>query len=92
VTDLRSLLVDSIGQMFSGAGAVVIEDCQDITFDHLSIKIEDNGKGFSIKNSGSEESYGLKNMKTRAAEVNASFEIHSNVGSGTRVVATLRLK
>jgi signal transduction histidine kinase len=92
--NLYRIVQESIAnsQKHSGASAVVIEIGQDLASDRLAIKIEDNGRGFVVKNSGSDESYGLKNMKARAAEVNASFEILSNPGEGTRVLATLTIE
>ena len=50
----------------------------------FNIAISDNGKGFdtSINHKGH---YGLANMKHRAAESEAIFELFSEIGKGTRV-------
>jgi len=89
--NLYRIVQESIAnsQKHSGASSVVIEVCHELVMNRLSIKVADNGKGFVVKTSGSDESYGLKNMKARATEVKATFEILSNVGEGTRVLTTL---
>lgn len=48
------------------------------------ISISDNGKGFDVND---KERYGngLNNMKKRARDINAKFDIRSDSGSGTRV-------
>lgn len=91
--NLYRIVQESIAnsQKHSGASSVVIEVCQELVTGGLLIKVEDNGKGFVVRNSGSDESYGLKNMKARAAEVNAVLDIVSNEGVGTRVLAKLPL-
>ncbi|HTH55670.1 MAG TPA: two-component regulator propeller domain-containing protein [Cyclobacteriaceae bacterium] len=91
--NLYRIVQESIAnsQKHSGASEVVILICQTLSDDYLTIKVEDNGKGFVFKGSMSSESYGLKNMEARASEVNASLEIQSKVGEGTRVLTSLRL-
>lgn len=54
----------------------------DSTAEHLlSIRIQDNGKGFDPEQVKT-ESYGLIHMKERSAEINAQFTIHSEIGKG----------
>jgi signal transduction histidine kinase len=78
-------------QKHSGASSVIVQISQAMHVSRFFVKVEDNGKGFALDHSRSDESYGLKNMKARATEVNASFEIQSNVGEGTRVLTCLPL-
>jgi signal transduction histidine kinase len=77
-------------QKHSGASSVIVQICHE-KGRAFSIKVEDNGKGFVLSNLQSYESYGLKNMKARAAEIKASFQILSSEGEGTRVLASLSL-
>jgi len=51
------------------------------------LKIADNGKGFDSRKQYSGN--GLKNMQSRASEMNAVFEIDSAPGAGTRVCVAL---
>ncbi len=54
----------------------------------LKIVILDNGKGFDVANS--EQGNGLQNMKKRMDEINADFEIKSELNSGTSVIITIK--
>jgi len=54
----------------------------------LGLVIEDNGIGFDP----SQESEGLEGLKFRAKEAGGSVVIHSEVGKGTRIEATLPRK
>ncbi|MEO9964698.1 MAG: sensor histidine kinase [Reichenbachiella sp.] len=65
-----------------------------ISFDHsqtqLTVKIEDDGKGFEIEKlsqSGhfAASGHGIFNMKERAAFINSLFEIQSLTGVGTKI-------
>ena len=52
--------------------------------DHqVSLTINDNGKGFDIQNAN--DGNGLTNMKKRAEEIKADFEISSMIDKGTRI-------
>jgi signal transduction histidine kinase len=53
--------------------------------DNLHFSIEDDGCGFNIETSES-KGYGLRNMAKRAEGIGAKFTIHSQVGTGTRIV------
>lgn len=64
----------------------------------LVMQISDNGIGFRAEDqspSVSSQSFGkngLKNMKSRAEEINAQLEITSEPGSGTQVMLTMPTK
>ncbi len=50
----------------------------------LSVKVEDDGRGF-VLNDLSEKGYGLINMKERVREFNGNLELNSTPGKGTTV-------
>ena len=54
----------------------------------LKLKIEDNGKGFNLKEQFASPGQinGIYNMQRRAKLIAAEFEIESEVGSGTQIV------
>ncbi len=59
--------------------------------DHnLEIKIEDNGKGFSLEKS---QTYGngLSNMKKRIEDVGGAITLRSTQGKGTRIDFSARI-
>jgi signal transduction histidine kinase len=49
----------------------------------LSITIADNGCGFLVDDNQN-NGYGLKTLKARADEINATIEINSELTKGTR--------
>lgn len=49
------------------------------------LEISDDGRGFTIGESGRVDSYGLVGMRERAASVGASMEVESSPGSGTTI-------
>jgi signal transduction histidine kinase len=51
--------------------------------DYAELIIVDNGRGFDLKRASS--GFGLTFMRERAASINASLQIRSKVGVGTRV-------
>lgn len=64
----------------------------------LRIQIRDNGKGFVLENplgslaGNSFGGNGIKNMKSRADEINAGLEIQSTPGCGTNIVLSIPIK
>jgi signal transduction histidine kinase len=52
---------------------------------HLELIIEDNGKGFTWPAKNSEEHFGLKNMKNRAALLHAEFTMGATPNGGTHI-------
>jgi signal transduction histidine kinase/ligand-binding sensor domain-containing protein len=62
------------------------------TENKLEISIEDNGKGFEIKEETTKEHYGLQNMQQRATEIQAMLEIVSKIGKGTKISLQLFLR
>ncbi len=64
----------------------------------LYIHIQDNGKGFAVSNPEAAISghsfggNGIKNMNSRADEIDSHFEIISTIGKGTNVILEIPLK
>jgi two-component system, sensor histidine kinase LadS len=56
---------------------------------YFTIIIKDNGIGFDTKDDARADAYGLQNMRARATEINATFELQSAKNEGTTV--TIRL-
>jgi signal transduction histidine kinase len=54
--------------------------------DFLTIALEDNGTGFDRKAVGGYRHFGIRIMEQRAAEINATLELNSAIGEGTRIV------
>ena len=76
---------------YSGAKNVKVEISK--TNHTLKLIVEDDGCGFNmnedrLKTGGN----GLKNMNTRAAELNGNISITSEPGHGTKVSLTVNLK
>ncbi|MDP3148087.1 MAG: two-component regulator propeller domain-containing protein [Ignavibacteria bacterium] len=56
----------------------------------LDIIIQDNGKGFDVKNV--KQNYGLLSIQKRADNISAKLELTSEVGKGTRVLLKVQTK
>ena len=57
--------------------------------EHGVLEIKDDGRGFTIGESGRVDSYGLVGMRERAASIGASFEVTSSTGDGTSIRCSL---
>ncbi len=55
----------------------------------LRLLVKDDGKGFDVNNYTSKNGNGVKNMKHRAEEVEASINIDSVIGQGTQTVVEI---
>ena len=63
---------------------------------HLTVIIEDNGKGFEfekLEKTGhfGASGHGIFNMKERAAFINSSFDVQTKLGVGTKIIIKLPL-
>lgn len=56
---------------------------------NLNIIIEDDGKGFAIKNINLKNGMGLNSIKTRVAHLNGTFDIDSTIGKGTSILINI---
>ncbi|MEW6305966.1 MAG: two-component regulator propeller domain-containing protein, partial [Verrucomicrobiota bacterium] len=57
----------------------------------FELKIEDNGRGFSPEATGESTRNGLRNMKSRIAEIGGEFHLTSAPGKGTLVAVRIPL-
>jgi signal transduction histidine kinase len=51
----------------------------------VSLRVEDDGRGFDPSKNGAEGHYGLQGMQERAGEIDATLELRSAPGEGTLV-------
>jgi signal transduction histidine kinase len=59
--------------------------------DSINIIIEDNGKGFNVKNMGKKEGMGLNNITKKVEQLNGTFNIDSFEGKGTTILIDIPL-
>ncbi len=55
----------------------------------LILKVNDNGSGISNSSLEKSEGFGLRNMRTRAAQINAKLDIQTAAGRGTSILLTV---
>lgn len=93
-TALFRITQEALTNAYKHAGADQLE----VTLRHqpesITVEISDNGKGIvpSGSASGADKIYtgrGLSGMRTRAAELNGTFEMRANATGGTRVIASI---
>ena len=58
-----------------------------LTSERVLMEVQDNGRGFDIKNMSSSLGHGLANMQTRARNVGGEVDISSSRNEGTTVLA-----
>ena len=59
--------------------------------DQIFVSVSDQGKGFDMNDTKSNEGLGVRSMGERARLLRGSFKIHSKPGRGTRVEAAIPL-
>ncbi len=82
-SDLYLIFKEALNNSVKHSGAKAIDISLKKEGDHLRLAISDDGKGFIADQSFSGN--GLKNMSTRAREINAGLKINSINGSGTSI-------
>jgi PAS domain S-box-containing protein len=55
----------------------------------LILEVKDNGSGISNSSLEKSEGFGLRNMRTRAAQINAKLDIQTAAGRGTSILLTV---
>jgi signal transduction histidine kinase/streptogramin lyase len=86
--NLFRIVQESLNNALKYASATQIEVTLSYEGDTgISIEIQDNGVGFDTQNAI--RGHGLKNMQTRATEINADFNLQSLVNEGTIIKITL---
>ncbi|MEA4918698.1 ligand-binding sensor domain-containing protein [Proteiniphilum sp.] len=74
---------------YSGCGMATIG----FSFSHLvlTMKIEDDGKGFDVEQCESNNRNGLKNMKLRAGQIGAKLSVNSEIDKGTCIALSVKI-
>src|SRR5260370_30853224 len=55
----------------------------------IILRVNDNGSGISNSSLEKSEGFGLRNMRTRAAQINAKLDIQTAAGRGTSILLTV---
>lgn len=84
-TALFRIVQESLTNVVKHANASEVEVSILAKEDHLWLEVRDNGKGFAADCAKKTGSFGLIGMRERALMIGGKVEIHSVVGSGTRV-------
>jgi signal transduction histidine kinase len=94
-TALYRITREALTNVFRHAGARRVSVLLERRPDHVSLIVEDDGKGFDVaatlQASDTQDKLGLLGMQERATLAGGSMEIESNLGSGTTVFARLPL-
>jgi PAS domain S-box-containing protein len=56
---------------------------------NLMLQVKDNGSGISSASLAKSEGFGLRNMRTRASQIDGKLDIHTAAGHGTSIVLTV---
>jgi signal transduction histidine kinase len=56
---------------------------------HLILQVKDNGSGISSVSLAKSEGFGLRNMRTRASQIDGKIDIQTATGHGTNIVLTV---
>jgi signal transduction histidine kinase len=56
---------------------------------NLILKVKDNGSGISRASLKKSEGFGLRNMRTRASQIDGKLDIHTAAGHGTSILLTV---
>jgi len=80
---------EAINNIAKYSGATMTEIALQKTTHQFLMKITDNGKGFDKATQPTGD--GLKNMESRAAEMNAGFEINSRPAAGTSILVSVSI-
>jgi signal transduction histidine kinase len=56
---------------------------------NLILEVKDNGSGISNASLQKSEGFGLRNMRTRASQIDGKLDIHTAAGHGTSIVLTV---
>jgi signal transduction histidine kinase len=55
----------------------------------LILQVKDNGSGISSASLEKTEGFGLRNMRTRASQIDGKLDIQTAAGHGTSIVLTV---
>ncbi|MEN9569196.1 MAG: hypothetical protein RL172_427 [Bacteroidota bacterium] len=77
---------ETVNNAVKHAGATSITAVSKINDQHWEIEIKDDGKGFDMVAAADKaDSYGLQNMRERAAAANFGYTVKTQAGHGTQV-------
>lgn len=85
--EIVRVVQEALNNALHHSAAETIRVRLDAAVGSIVITIEDDGHGFSLnaRNLSSGEHFGLSIMRARAARLGGDLQIHSEIGSGTRV-------
>jgi signal transduction histidine kinase len=89
--NLYRIAQEAINNAFKYANSTQITLQFDYQKTIFSLIIGDNGTGFDLEDLLKQESYGLQNMRFRANEIKADFEINTTKTQGTSVKISIAL-
>jgi ligand-binding sensor domain-containing protein/two-component sensor histidine kinase len=98
--EIYLIFKETVNNMVKHSACDLAEVSFGIENDNLVVSVKDDGKGFVPATNGNGANgtaatrggNGLPNMKRRAANINASYEIASEIGKGTTVVLRVPLQ
>ncbi|HUH47952.1 MAG TPA: ATP-binding protein, partial [Arenibacter sp.] len=85
--NIYRIIQESLQNCIKHAKATEVDVALEYTGRQLDIRITDNGAGFNTKKG--RKGIGLKNMNSRLEKLNGIYNIQSQIGKGTRVVASI---
>jgi signal transduction histidine kinase len=88
---LLRIVQESLANVRKHAAAASVQISLQIRDGVLELTVSDDGKGFDLvyMQTGARLHFGLSTMRERAKAIGAEFDLHSELGGGTRV--TMRL-
>lgn len=86
------IVQEAVNNCCKHSNATVLEiKIAEPTEKNLVVEINDNGRGLTTEDENKKEHFGIRNMKSRALEMNGTLTLHSHVGIGTSVVLNIPL-
>jgi ligand-binding sensor domain-containing protein/signal transduction histidine kinase len=94
--EIYLIFKETVNNMVKHSACDMAEVSFGVENDNLIVSVKDDGKGFTPATNGNGAATrggnGLPNMKRRAANMNGSYEITSEIGIGTKVVLRVPLQ
>ncbi|MDP2248719.1 MAG: ATP-binding protein, partial [Nitrosomonadales bacterium] len=81
------ILQESLSNIRKHAGATQV-DVELLSEGECRLTVQDNGKGFDVKQNAGDTHVGIRIMRERAHRMGANFTLESTLGSGTKVSLT----
>lgn len=81
------IIQESLQNCIKHAKATEVDVVLEYTGKQLDIMVADNGTGFNMKKG--RKGIGLKNINSRLEKLNGTYDIQSQIGKGTKVVASI---